>query len=263
MSVRLIKVGRGSDNDIVLTENQISTHHVEFFMDESGLVFITDMGSKNGTFINGVRLAESAKLKTKDKVRLGSLDVDWMEYFRVKPNVISNSSKKTNSKQKKASGIPMYVYIIMIVVFSFGGIFALNEFILTAEDDQGKSVSSGSSPSSPDASSPSNSDGDSGNEHSEETENVIPKEIEYYYDCLGTDALNEASSLEAELIDMTDISVSVSEEMDIGKELYNQYQADYNFLRGQPLQRCQRILNNLIPHIKNPRDIDYEIYVID
>ena len=51
MSYKLIKVGRGSDNDIVLNHDEISTHHVEFFMDESGLVFITDMNSKNGTYV--------------------------------------------------------------------------------------------------------------------------------------------------------------------------------------------------------------------
>ena len=60
------------------------------------------------------------------------------------------------------------------------------------------------------SSSKSSSGGSNGNT-SEDSELTIPKVIEYNYDCLGTDLLNEASALESDLINMTGIEVTVED----------------------------------------------------
>ena len=115
MSFKLIKVGRGKDNDIVLGQDQISTHHAEFFMDESGLVFLTDMNSKNGTYVNDIRLTSSIQLQPNDKVRFGSIEIDWMDYFRIKPKGANRRSKSHTEKRRKSTGVPLYAYIIIAV----------------------------------------------------------------------------------------------------------------------------------------------------
>lgn len=45
-------IGRGSDCDIVLPERQVSRHHVRIERDDGGYL-LHDLGSKNGTYVNG------------------------------------------------------------------------------------------------------------------------------------------------------------------------------------------------------------------
>lgn len=47
-----VTIGRGSDCDIVLPERQVSRHHARIERDDGGYV-LWDLGSKNGTFVNG------------------------------------------------------------------------------------------------------------------------------------------------------------------------------------------------------------------
>ena len=222
-------------------------------MDESGLVFLTDMNSKNGTYVNDTRLTSSIQLQPNDKVRFGTIEIDWMDYFRIKPKGANRRSKSHTEKRRKSIGVPLYAYIIIATVFLCGGIFAINEFILT-KDNQDESVSSNTSSPSEDK------EITSGNE--QELEPNIPQNIEYNYNCLGTDLLNEASSLEAELIDMSGVTVTVSEEQEMGQEVYDLMKEEYSFVQGNKLSRCTGIMNNLIPHIKNPKGFNYKIYVL-
>ncbi len=52
-----ITIGRGEDNDWVLADSHVSRRHVSLLPQGDG-VRIRDHGSKNGTFVNGVRVAE-------------------------------------------------------------------------------------------------------------------------------------------------------------------------------------------------------------
>ena len=55
--MKLIKIGRSSENDIVIGEDSnVSRNHAEIFEDDEGRVFLTDLDSANGTFINGKKL---------------------------------------------------------------------------------------------------------------------------------------------------------------------------------------------------------------
>ena len=62
-------IGRGVDNDIVLGDISVSRRHLRIVSDGSILRSI-DLGSGNGTSINGVRQAEMA-LQPGDRVRIG------------------------------------------------------------------------------------------------------------------------------------------------------------------------------------------------
>lgn len=73
-----LKIGTFSNNDIVVDEAGIDTHHLEFFCDEYGNVFITDLKSTNGTFVNDKALDGFKLLVAGDKVRLGkTYFFDW------------------------------------------------------------------------------------------------------------------------------------------------------------------------------------------
>lgn len=61
--------GRGADSDIYLADVTVSRHHAVFEVDGEGLT-VTDLGSTNGTYVNG-RRHETAALAPGDELMLG------------------------------------------------------------------------------------------------------------------------------------------------------------------------------------------------
>ena len=73
-----LKIGTFSHNELVVDEAGIDPHHLELFCDEYGNVFITDLKSTNGTFVNDKSLDGFKLLVAGDKVRLGkTYFFDW------------------------------------------------------------------------------------------------------------------------------------------------------------------------------------------
>ncbi len=65
-----IIVGRSSDLDMVLVEDMVSRKHARIAMGGEGIL-IEDLGSTNGTFVNGEKV-KKAKLKEGDRVLIGT-----------------------------------------------------------------------------------------------------------------------------------------------------------------------------------------------
>jgi pSer/pThr/pTyr-binding forkhead associated (FHA) protein len=63
------KLGRKPDNDIVFDENVVSSYHAEIRQCRGSFSLI-DLGSTNGTFVNGDRV-EKIRLKDRDRVEIG------------------------------------------------------------------------------------------------------------------------------------------------------------------------------------------------
>ena len=64
-------IGRANDNDIVLPGRDVSRYHAAIECD--GLqMWVRDMGSRNGTSLNGERLVGYGELHCGDELRLGS-----------------------------------------------------------------------------------------------------------------------------------------------------------------------------------------------
>ena len=68
-----LSVGRGSDNDLVLGSKQISRNHAQLSV-LNGQLYVTDLESSNGTFINDERIAanESKQLAAEDTLGFAS-----------------------------------------------------------------------------------------------------------------------------------------------------------------------------------------------
>lgn len=62
-------IGRQPDSDLFLAHSQVSRQHVILQHDGSGY-FLQDLGSRHGTFVNGVR-RETARLQSGDRIELG------------------------------------------------------------------------------------------------------------------------------------------------------------------------------------------------
>lgn len=65
-----VVVGRSSDLDMVLVEEMVSRKHARIEL-RDGIIHIEDLGSTNGTFVNGERIVK-AKLKEGDRILIGS-----------------------------------------------------------------------------------------------------------------------------------------------------------------------------------------------
>ena len=68
---REIIIGRSSDLDMVLVEDMVSRRHAKITTSDSD-IFIQDMGSTNGTFVNGEKIAGRARLTEGDRILVGT-----------------------------------------------------------------------------------------------------------------------------------------------------------------------------------------------
>jgi hypothetical protein len=72
-----LTVGRGTNNDVSLPNDEYaSTRHARFEPRRDG-VWIEDVGSTNGTFVNGIRLTRERRLAPGDVVRVGETDLRY------------------------------------------------------------------------------------------------------------------------------------------------------------------------------------------
>jgi pSer/pThr/pTyr-binding forkhead associated (FHA) protein len=68
---RSLRIGRGEDNELPLNaDNSASQYHAKIDL-VGGQAFVTDLGSRNGTWVNGKRIAGATRLKHGDKVLVG------------------------------------------------------------------------------------------------------------------------------------------------------------------------------------------------
>lgn len=81
-------IGRGNDCDLRLHNSEISRHHCLLRMNGQE-ISIADLGSANGTYVNGTRALSQTTLRTGDEVALGPCsfvvdlgdDPQWSERF--------------------------------------------------------------------------------------------------------------------------------------------------------------------------------------
>jgi hypothetical protein len=70
-----LTIGRGNQNDIAIaTDEYASARHARFEPRQDG-VWVQDLGSTNGTFLNGTRLERPRRLSRGDVVRVGETDL--------------------------------------------------------------------------------------------------------------------------------------------------------------------------------------------
>src|SRR5437016_6284930 len=68
-----VRIGAVDDNDLVIPDETVSRYHCRIVQEETGYLLV-DLGSTNGTFVNGVRVRE-AYLSSGCTVSLGQSDL--------------------------------------------------------------------------------------------------------------------------------------------------------------------------------------------
>jgi pSer/pThr/pTyr-binding forkhead associated (FHA) protein len=79
--MQTFNIGRNTANEIVLDDKMVSRQHAQLIVLNNGQVILKDLGSSNGTFVNGNKIAE-LNLKAGDIVKCGNTFVKWTQYIR-------------------------------------------------------------------------------------------------------------------------------------------------------------------------------------
>lgn len=70
LKIGLNTVGRSADNDVVVEDLYISRRHCAILVHSNLVCILQDIASKNGTYINGARIAGPTPLKPGDEIRI-------------------------------------------------------------------------------------------------------------------------------------------------------------------------------------------------
>jgi len=132
----IIRIGKAEDNDYIADDIYVSRYHARIGRDDTGNLFIEDLNSSNGTFVNGNRIMKK-KITTSDTVKLGSLytlnvtdalkfDNDYSDEFALLKSVydgyIKEKIRVQSSNQFKTrllQSIPFAVIGVAGLVISF------------------------------------------------------------------------------------------------------------------------------------------------
>lgn len=77
-----IRIGRGSDNDLTLPDQKVSSDHA-LIQNENGQYLLTDQGSKNHTYVDSQRVGEGEPyvLQSGDVFRVGDFMIEFVPLF--------------------------------------------------------------------------------------------------------------------------------------------------------------------------------------
>jgi DNA-binding NtrC family response regulator/pSer/pThr/pTyr-binding forkhead associated (FHA) protein len=96
------RIGASPDNDIVIPHNDVSRHHAILRV-RQGSLHITDLNSKNGTFVNG-RRTPSATVRVGDVIHLSSTRLVIEEHDAAEPSA-GTRGDDTSPRGKRAPAI--------------------------------------------------------------------------------------------------------------------------------------------------------------
>jgi hypothetical protein len=74
-----VTIGRSSQNDVALDDDEFASASHALVQPRQDGVWLEDVGSTNGTFLNGVKVSRPRKLKPGDLVRVGETDLRFDE----------------------------------------------------------------------------------------------------------------------------------------------------------------------------------------
>jgi len=74
-------LGRGTDSLVWIDAQSVSRRHARVMV-ASGLATLEDLGSKNGTYVNGIRLTAPVALRDGDELRIGNVPMTLKVFAR-------------------------------------------------------------------------------------------------------------------------------------------------------------------------------------
>ena len=149
---KIFTIGRALENDIVVNETVASRSHAQLIFDDEDGVYINDLNSSNGTFVNGNRIEGFCKLKSTDIVTIGATPIKWRKYLYINPEDLQAEENKelTYLGQEEPDSLPGVnpepnadltppmpedPPASVAVFFGIGGLFILMGIVIINKDD--------------------------------------------------------------------------------------------------------------------------------
>ena len=139
-----ISFGRETDNDVQLEEEKVSRYHAKLTQD-GGIWYIEDLGSSNGTSVNGRTLTARAPVSLGDRIGIGSRTLVFMEDGQAPASAATatdgaaapaGGDGSAAAPKRKSLMVPLAVVLVLALLAVVGGIVM----------NQPKTTGSGSTP---------------------------------------------------------------------------------------------------------------------
>jgi FHA domain len=92
-----LTIGRVADNDVQLSDEKVSRHHAVIELQDDGRVLLRDLDSRNGSFVDGVRLAGARILNGGEQLRFGD------QQLRVDAGPVSDAPERAQPERRTRS----------------------------------------------------------------------------------------------------------------------------------------------------------------
>ena len=115
--MKTITIGRGDGVDIFIDDEMISRQHAVLRIYPFGKIELVDMESKNGTFINSVRMNPNIPVRVKRKDVITFAEVSKLDWSKI----------PDNTKYFKIGAIILGAIIALLILFGIGS-FCYNKF---------------------------------------------------------------------------------------------------------------------------------------
>lgn len=89
-------IGRSDKSNIVIADDRISRYHAMVQYRDDDQFYITDMGSRNGTYVNGSRISAPVMLQPGDELRIGNQELKFHRRTVTEAAPKEDLSKSTN-----------------------------------------------------------------------------------------------------------------------------------------------------------------------
>jgi hypothetical protein len=286
-------IGRSSLNDICLSDKTVSSFHARIYLGNDGFMWIEDLDSTNGTYINGFKTSGKSKIKPGDRLCLGAFEFDWMSQVMSRqtsaagaaPIQAEGTNNVTNYKPKKNYFIQYTIVLILGIIVLSTVLIGVN-FSKWGSGSQGKEKiakndDNNEASEKKKAGKKDNEDNEDNDEQndskpSSDSENKgtgngqkKPKsETKHDLSCLrNQDPISETIGKGREIEDIfmknAEVDVSVEEEISVGEQVKKSILAKSSLLNdSRYVNRIDRIMKKLLAELDNPK-FNYKWYVLD
>lgn len=104
-------IGRASSADIVVNLNSVSRNHGTLVRDEKGNWRYNDLHSKNGSYINGVKVKKTLPLRPGDVLTLGGAN------FTLIPVSLQEKQENIQKRKRKSRPVSPWTSLIALTIF--------------------------------------------------------------------------------------------------------------------------------------------------
>ena len=259
----IINIGRNKENDFVIDNLKVSNFHAQMVIDDDDKIFINDLQSENGTFVNGGIINDPTELKPKDEVKIANVSFDWKKH--VKNEISEEKHAEILLEKNDKNWLAIIIISLLITVVLVGSLYILNEYnsekynfeeIQQIQDSKEKI------------------DYKKNKDYKKEKPKKkiikpVKNEISYDYSCLeddkdrGTTSLiNIASEIGDEIVAIGTENVTLKEEINFASNSHKKLKEDYQFIYNYKQKKLSSILKKIEKEIINPKGYNYKIYLV-